>query len=748
MKARRIIVLLVIVAIIASCNVISATDFDSNNLTVADIQISESKGVDENFIHVDENSQSLLKESSNEKTSSSNEVTIHVGSNSTIDGKGTEDDPFANLTLACANYNAGEQKDTVNVIINDGTYYLGSYLKFNTNNLNIIGNGSVIIKNLYNDKEQSFGSNCNFSMSNIIFNGSDFNFIADFSKNAWFAPFIGSNGNIIFDNCTFADYNDFDSNDHLYNCILPEGVDFNTWNMLNPFKNDNIEFNYCQFISSHKIAIGYMEYPCNVRFNYCNLGGNFFEGLGHFNGPILIFDSCWLGHNDGYTDVFYNMHTYSTVQYGENGFNSRGLSISNPLYRHAILDVSENYLGDNTYEIIGKLMWNDSTDDNIDKLGPMTVYLSADNGNIPSIATLENGAFNVTYTSDSDYHEIEVVLDGQKIKLNNKINFTLDAPTINYGDNQNITVTFPSNVKGTVYVTVNNKTYPKYVDDQNKATVQIDDVLSKGTFDVNVSFVSDKNEHDVVYHSTYPQYYTVEEIDSVGFNTTAISVLGISSSLTVSPVTTTYNVTKDLVATLTDINGTVLNNKPVHIVVGTIDKILNTTSDGKVSVDISTLVPDSYVAAISFAGDECYDEFSTTANVIINKVTPKVNISHEGDLVPGEKLIIKVEVPYATENVTIIVNGDKNTTKLVDHAANYTIDELTQGTYYVTVLYAGDDICDFVYATDSFDVVKSTTDLINELNQTVADKDAVIGELNQTVADKDAVIGELNPDCC
>ncbi|MBE6500458.1 MAG: Ig-like domain repeat protein, partial [Methanobrevibacter thaueri] len=746
MNLTKFSILVLFILVIISCNAVSASNlsFDGNYSQIEG-DVAE---IDSDNMPIKQIDETVLEDSPNTQSSSTEDYTIYVGTNSTHDGKGTEEDPYATLELACNNYNsAGQQKDTVNVVINDGTYYMGSYLKFNTNNLNIIGNGSVIIKNLYNDKEQSFGSNCNFSMSNIIFNASNFNYVADFSKNAWFVPFIGSNGNIIFDNCTFADYNDFDTNNRFYNCILPQGINFNTWAMLNSFINDNIEFNYCQFISSHKMAIGYIDYPCNVRFNYCNLGGNFFEGLGLFDGTTFVFDSCWLGHNNGYTDTFFAMKTYNPQgQNVYNGFMYRNTPIKNSLFanRHAVLEVSENYLGNNTYEIIGKLLWNDGTDDNINKLGSMTVYLSADNGIIPNTATLENGAFNVTYSSDSDYHEITVEWDSQKIKLNNKLNFTLNAPTINYGDNQNITVTFPTNVNGTVYVTVNNKTYRKYCDNQNNVTVTIDDILTKGNYSVDVSFAHDKNEFDVVLHDLPSKsYYTVDEFDSFGFNTTTITVLGIASSLNTSSVTTNYNVTKDLVATLTDINGEVLANKTVNIVVGNIDKNLTTDDNGQVSVDVSSLVPGSYVASISFAGDNIYGESDSTADVIINKVIPNVNISY-GDLIPGEKLIINVEIPYATENVTIIVNGDKNTTKLVDNAATYTIDELTEGTYYVTVLYAGDELCDFAYKTDSFDVVKSTADLIKELNENITAKDAVIDELNANVTAKDAVIDELN----
>ena len=67
-----------------------------------------------------------------------------------------------------------------------------------------------------------------------------------------------------------------------------------------------------------------------------------------------------------------------------------------------------------------------------------------------------------------EFGDVVIRASNNQIKLNNKINFTLNAPTITYGDNQNITVTFPSNVNGTIYVTVNNKTYRKYCDNQSE----------------------------------------------------------------------------------------------------------------------------------------------------------------------------------------------------------------------------------------------------------------------------------------
>ena len=451
MKVRNfLIILMLFMVLLCGVSAISAASDDTMDNVVSEIDLSDdsiSVSNDDKAISGDDDSALNAQETDNvisgqtpediiedspTASSSTEDYTIYVGNNSTHDGLGTKEDPFATLELACNNYNAGEQKDTVNVMINDGTYYLGSYLKFNTNNLNIVGNGSVIIKNLYNDKQQSFGSNCNFSMSNIIFNGSDFNFEADYEKNAWFTPFIGDNGNIIFDNCTFADYNEIDESG-IYNYILPNGADWNTFDYLYLFKNDNIVFNSCQFIGSRGMSVAYINYPCNLRFNYCNFGGKFssFCGFGMLeDGATIVFDSCWLGHNNGYTNAFFAMDDYNPGYSGEIGFNYRADYLKDSLFvnRHAILEVSENYLGNNTYEIVGNLIWSDAkTNDNIDKLGSMTVYLSADNGNFSQqTVTLENGVFKVNYTSESYYHQITVLLDGQKIKLNNKINFTLN----------------------------------------------------------------------------------------------------------------------------------------------------------------------------------------------------------------------------------------------------------------------------------------------------------------------------------
>ena len=471
MDVRKLGILILFILVFISFNSVSASDlcFDGNYSQVEGDIVE----IDSDNTPITQIAEDGLQDSPNSQSSSTGDYTIYVGTNSTPNGLGTKEDPFATFDLACQNVNDGEKKSKVTINVFNGNYSIGSYLIFNTDNLNINATeGLVVLKNLYNDQKQSFGltSPGNFMMSNVIVDASDYHpHDPHYDSGYWFTPFVGNSGNtIIFDNCTFTG---FESPKE----ILP------IWEINDD--NDFI-FNYCKFVSSTGQMFGeFGDFGSGgtVTFNYCVFSAEF-KSIALYYSSKVTFDSCWLGHNNGYTNTFFDITSYYPGNQGDIGFRYRSDSLENSLYenRHAVLDVSENYLGNNTYEIIGKLMWNDGTDDNIDKLGPMTVYLSTDNGNIPSTATLENGAFNITYTSDSDYHEITVELDSQKIKLNNKINFTLNAPTINYGDNQNITVTFPGNVNGTVYVTVNNKPYRKNVDDQNNVTVTIDDILTKG----------------------------------------------------------------------------------------------------------------------------------------------------------------------------------------------------------------------------------------------------------------------------
>ena len=957
MNLKAIVWFVLLVSLIISMGFVSAADM---NDTTTDI-ITQSSELD----LTDSNEEDNLEISQENLISSQDDSrVIYVGQNRTTDGgNGTLGNPFNSFELACNNL-SGEEKVEINVY--NGTYYLDSDLKFNTSNLFINGIGEVIIKNLRNKPGAyaSFGltsSSSNFTFSNLTFDGSNCIYIHANSDRHFFV--FNGNANLgVFNNCSFINFN--------------EAMMFTTMN--------NKKFNYCNFLGSFNYLNVLSGSIFGTEFNYCVLSSGLDLGGGDYNIPsYMTFNNVWLGQND--------YPNYIKYRGRDDGGHMHNLMW--PVNKHAIFSSWENYLGNDTFEILGKLTWDDGTTAGIEKLYPLTVKFSSKTGILPQNTTLVNGEFKVIYKSESKDNHIEVTLDSEDIFLDFKNDIQVSAKPIVYGEDQNITINLPQSSQGIAYISVNNNTYKYQVNGSSSFNFTIPDELLAGTYSVDVKlidnithlygqdivewnisqidneliiqtpadanvddenifitvlleddetgnitvFSGDKNKTqecfggsvniDIsdllvggnnnieLYYSGNKKYTnqtksdqitvnrinpkinittpinphifekininitlpanatgnitiyindknrTITELNTLnivditdllvcGLNTGYIkysgdnwwdsqtkrltvnvakitpsmdvniipdtvsreenftikinlpqnatgkiliktneknyqinvtdnntinlssNIMGVNkinitytgddnynsiskivnvtvkydSLLTTSDVITDYNITNELVATLTDVNGNLLVNKTVNIIVGNFAENLTTNDGGHVSVDVSSLVPDSYVASISFAGDELYEGVNTSANVVINKVVPNINISH-GDLVPGEKLTIEVEIPYATENVTIIVNGDKNTTKLVENTATYTIDELAQGTYYITVLYSGDDICDFTYKTDSFDVVKSTVDLINNLNKIIDNQNSTIesqkdqiANLNDTVNVKESII--------
>ena len=950
MNLKGIIWFILLMSLIFSIGFVSAVDV---NDTTTDI-VTQSSEMD----LTDINEKDDLEISSDTLSSQElNSRVIYVGQNKTTDGgNGTQDNPFNSFELACNNL-TGEEKVEINVY--NGTYYLDSDLKFNTSNLFINGIGDVVIKNLRNEPRAyaSFGltsSSGNFTFSNLTFDGSNCIYIHANSDRHFFV--FNGNANLgIFNNCSFINFN--------------EAMMFTTMN--------NKKFNYCNFLGSFNYLTVVTVSIFGTEFNYCVFSSGLGLGGEDHNIPsYMTFNNVWLSQND--------YPNYIKYRGRDDGGYMHNLMW--PVNKHAIFSSWENYIGNDTFEIFGKLTWDDGTTDGIEKLYPLTVKFSSKTGNLPKNITLVKGTFKVIYQSESEDNHIEVTLDSEDIFLDFKKNIQVNVNSIVYGEDQNITVALPQSSQSIVNISVNNKTYEYQVNGSSLFNFTVPDELLAGTYQVTVKiidnithlygqdtvewnisqidkeliiqtpadanvddenifitvlleddetgnitvFAGDKNKTcecfggnvniDIsdllvggnnnikVYYSGNKKYTNQTKSDQItvnrinpkinitapvnphvfekintnitlptnatgniiiqinGKNKTitdlnAVNVVDISdllssglnsgyiiysgdnwwdsqtkrltvnvakvtpsidvdvipdsmsigenftirinlpqnstgeilikvndkdyqinvtdnneinlssnisgvnkinitytgddnynsasqivnvtvkfnSLLTSSDVIADYNIAKELIATLTDVNGNILVNKTVSIVVGSINENLTTGDDGQVSVDVSSLVPGSYVASISFAGDKCYEGFNTSSNVVVNKFVPDVTVSY-GDLVSGEKLIINVEIPYATENVTIIVNGDKNTTKLVNNAATYTINELTEGTYYITVLYAGDKLCEFAYKTDSFDVVKSTVDIINGLNDIINNQNNTIeSQKNQITALNDTV---------
>ena len=94
----------------------------------------------------------ILGEDSTDESASDEGYVIYVGThNKTETGNGSYENPFSTLKLACDNVSG---QDTVTVKVFNGTYYMGSHLRFNTTNLNIEGiTGKVIVTYLYDSDD-------------------------------------------------------------------------------------------------------------------------------------------------------------------------------------------------------------------------------------------------------------------------------------------------------------------------------------------------------------------------------------------------------------------------------------------------------------------------------------------------------------------------------------------------------------------------------------------------------------------
>ena len=654
------------------CCIGAASAADSDDVVAANDTIDEavSEAVDVSDEVVDDSlgvsEEPALSDGEN-NGSDLNEVVIYVGTNEN-DGDGSPENPFSTLMLA---RNKIAETNTKNAIINiyDGEYEVprnnpnqGTPFTFGTDNLIINGIGkNVSFVPFRTDVTCSFvltTTSANFTMNNIIFNSAAGLTKAITGDNKFFKP-VSGNVNAKITNCTFL------GNQYTQ---LPRCIDFNTSYIGCIFKD---------FTSDYLIYSGISESSNFIYFEDCifsNLNVTRISSSVDKNKINVTFNGIWIGQNtlptyavnsnNQYANGVWDIFTYGPI-------NDMDYTYSLPV-KYAIFSVSENYLSGNQYEIVGRLTWNGTDNsEGMENFPPMTVTLTSATGEIQN-ATLVNGTFKAIYNSDSSEHKVSAKLDSEEKNLTfSNIALNLNAPTLNYGGNQNIVVNLSKPVTGIVTVTVNSKNYPINIDNSNSITVSIDEVLTVGTHDVNVTFIDEENH---IY----------------GSNATTITISSINTKITALNVSTTYNVTKDLVVTLTDAKGGVLANKTVNIVVGTINKNLNTDEDGQISIDISTLAPDTYIANIIFGGDEIYAESSTTATVIV-KADIKTNITIP-EITAGKATTTTIKLPEnATGNITVTIDGKvASVVNLTNGSAIITIPELSAGKHDVVISYSGD----------------------------------------------------------
>ena len=222
----------------------------------------------------------------------------------------------------------------------------------------------------------------------------------------------------------------------------------------------------------------------------------------------------------------------------------------------------------------------------------------------------------------------------------------------------------------------------------------------------------------VVYRTDWD--YPLDEQDFFVriFNVTVSGSNPIETKLTASKVTADYNSGKKITATLKDADGNPVKGADVEISVGSIDEILTTNANGKVSLSINGLNPGEYAAVISYEGNKTYAPSTKSTTVVINKASTKLEAPD-------------VSVTYADKNgalvatltndaagtiisgasVVVNVNGAKYTLKTNSNGqAKFSTADLPLGNYTASITYAGNSKYKATKTTANVAVTK--TDII------------------------------------
>ena len=610
MNSKFFFISLVLISFL-SFSMISAVDVDgvNDNFEIIDLS-SEKDEVNHEDFHVpldefDEGSAEV------DVSNDLNGSTIYIGVNKTENGgNGTYDNPFMNFDVAYNNIGS-EENLTINIF--DGVYHFNKEYKFNVSNLVIKGIGdNVTISSIANTDVQaisSYSSQSNITFENIIFD------LRNQPSQSWkFLKFYIVNGNInlgIFNNCTFIGGKKTYISGSEFDC---------------KFVGCNFKGFTGKLFKSQLIA------PYYTIFEYCTFDVDFpaFETIQLNNGDKNIsVNNVWFGQNSVPSYII------PDKVYVVNG-NGRIEGYVIPVNRYAIFDVTQNYLGNNQYEIFGKLVWNGTDDqEGMENFQPMTVNLQSPTGDINQTVTLVNGTFRAIYNSSGLNHEVTATLDDEEIELEfTTVNITTGPVSIFYGENQNITFNFTQPIIANVTVTVSNGSYNKServeIINKDSLTYTVPDTLKEGTYDVEINLA---------------------ENNLFGFNTTTLTVSKVTD-YTFDVIAGDVKVGENAVISITlpeDVTGTVI------VKFGNDTKELD--ANQTMTVNFTNLNATTYSVNVSYSGNDKYVALDKPSSVTVNKADSSLEIE-DAIFTYGDVIAIPFNATNANGVTVSVLNKD------------------------------------------------------------------------------------------
>ncbi len=143
----------------------------------------------------------------------------------------------------------------------------------------------------------------------------------------------------------------------------------------------------------------------------------------------------------------------------------------------------------------------------------------------------------------------------------------------------------------------------------------------------------------------------------------------------------------------------------VHVIVDGVDNVVTLDKDGKASYPLDNIPAGEHNVVVVY-DDGVNDPAISSKSFNVSKQTAKAEITTPANVKEGENATVKVNIPGATGEVSVIVDGNEEKIALVNGAAEYQLNNVSGGEHSVVVIYPGDETHDSAYSASSFDVAK------------------------------------------
>jgi len=436
--------------------------------------------------------------------------------------------------------------------------------------------------------------------------------------------------------------------------------------------------------------------------------------LNGFNTSIQVYDeSSFIGNysalsGNGWPITAGAGNFNVTLSY-ENYSEIQPVTVSIIVYSETIFSLS-NYTGmygtDDNFTItlkdmVGNPMHNAEitvTSDIFNDTDKNVKFYTDDNGQASfSLKNVSIGSYDISvhYNGDSFHKESDasskIVIEKGGSQLTLKSNETV------YGSGDDLVVQlkdYYGHPLSGYSVSVKLNGTKKYKTDENGQFNVSVKGLAPDTYLINMSFTGDE-----LYNGTQ--------------NNTKFTVNKIGTQLDVNNIKVDYDVDKNVTIVLKDIYGNPLSNYSVSVELNGTKKY-KTDENGQFNVSVKGLVPNTYHANITFAGNEFYAKSNATSQIVINKRATALNVNSMFTFYNvGDELVVELMDddgnPISGVSVSVDLNGTKKYKTDENGQVRPSTNALLPGSYSVKVTFKGNDLYLSSKANSTLFVTKSFT---------------------------------------